>query len=248
MPVCCYSEGMIPAIVAHRGYRQRFPENTLPGLAAAAACGARFIEVDVQLSRDGVPLLFHDETLDRVCGVPGRIGDRLFSELRTLSASEPGRLGADHQKTPLAALADLDEWLVRHPQVTAFIEAKDISVAQFGPDAMFARVHSALPRSHRQCVAISFSEPYLERARREAPIGAVTEDWGAAAALVSRLRPQFLFCDYTGLPAAGPLSLPDTRLVVYEVADPLVARALIARGASLIETFAACEMIRALTA
>lgn len=239
---------MAPAIVAHRGYRQRFPENTLSGIAAAVACGARFIEVDVQLTRDGVPVLFHDDTLERVCGVSGRVGERPFSELCQLSAFEPGRLGMAHRGTPLARLADLDDWLARHPEVTAFVEVKDTSVAQFGPDAVFERVQSALSRSRSQCIAISFSEAYLQRARRDVPIGAVAEGWSEALALLGRLHPQFLFCDHACLPSAGSLSLPGTRLVVYEITDPLVAVALLDRGVALIETFAACDMIAALKA
>ena len=50
-------------LVAHRGYAARYPENTRESLAAAVRAGARFLEFDVQLSADGVPVLLHDVTL-----------------------------------------------------------------------------------------------------------------------------------------------------------------------------------------
>lgn len=60
---------------AHRGlYGDGVPENSLA--AFRAACDAGYaIELDVQLSRDGVPVVFHDATLDRVCGVAARVQD-----------------------------------------------------------------------------------------------------------------------------------------------------------------------------
>ncbi|MER5635610.1 glycerophosphodiester phosphodiesterase [Kitasatospora sp. NPDC002227] len=52
--------------VAHRGDPYRFRENTLASVESALAAGADLVEVDVQLTRDGVPVLLHDLTLDRL--------------------------------------------------------------------------------------------------------------------------------------------------------------------------------------
>ncbi|MGW4892564.1 glycerophosphodiester phosphodiesterase [Kitasatospora sp. NPDC004240] len=52
--------------VAHRGDPYRYRENTLPSIESALAAGADAVEVDVQLTRDGVPVLLHDETLERL--------------------------------------------------------------------------------------------------------------------------------------------------------------------------------------
>lgn len=72
-------------IAGHRGDRSAAPENTLPAFAAAFENPAlQFVETDVQLSRDGVPMLFHDTTLRRVTGSPRRVGELSFSQLRRL--------------------------------------------------------------------------------------------------------------------------------------------------------------------
>lgn len=53
-------------IIGHRGYPARYPENTVASLLAALLAGADGVEFDVRLSRDGVPVLLHDETTARV--------------------------------------------------------------------------------------------------------------------------------------------------------------------------------------
>lgn len=66
---------------AHRGlHNDRVPENSLRAFEAACRAGYA-IELDVQLSRDGVPMVFHDATLQRVCGLPGRLCDFTAEEL-----------------------------------------------------------------------------------------------------------------------------------------------------------------------
>ena len=60
-----------PELIAHRGWAYRYPENTLPAIAGALGAGARYVEFDVQITADGVPVLFHDSTLDRTAGRPG---------------------------------------------------------------------------------------------------------------------------------------------------------------------------------
>lgn len=71
---------------AHRGLHRQdksVPENSLEAFRAAVEYGYG-VEMDVHLSADGALVVFHDDTLDRVCGVPGRIEDKTLSELRQL--------------------------------------------------------------------------------------------------------------------------------------------------------------------
>ena len=72
----------LPELVAHRGYTLHYPENTLVGLEAAIKAGARYLEVDVQLSADKVPVLFHDRNLQRLCGVGGQVHEFPQQRLR----------------------------------------------------------------------------------------------------------------------------------------------------------------------
>jgi len=73
-------------IIAHRGASAYFPENTLPSFEAAVELGADMVELDVQLSRDGEVIVFHDATLERCTDGRGRAADHSLKELKRLDA------------------------------------------------------------------------------------------------------------------------------------------------------------------
>ena len=78
-------------LVAHRGYTQYFPENTLLAIQGALDVGAKFIEIDIQLSADKHPMLFHDRDLMRLCQEKGTIHDYELAQLKTFSNHSPDR-------------------------------------------------------------------------------------------------------------------------------------------------------------
>ena len=71
-----------PLIIGHRGASAVAPENSMAAFEAAVAAGADGIEFDVHLSRDGVPVIIHDETLQRTHGLRKRVADMTADELR----------------------------------------------------------------------------------------------------------------------------------------------------------------------
>ncbi len=68
-------------IIAHRGFSSRYPENTLAAIRAAIRLGVDMVEIDVQQTRDGELIVFHDYRLDRIYGVHKRVRDALRREL-----------------------------------------------------------------------------------------------------------------------------------------------------------------------
>lgn len=79
-------------IYAHRGWSSRYPENTLLAFAEAVALGVSGIELDIQLSRDGVPVVIHDPKLARTTNGNGLVDELDLSELRTLDAGAGERV------------------------------------------------------------------------------------------------------------------------------------------------------------
>lgn len=75
-----------PLIVAHRGFSAKAPENTMAGFRLALDAGADGLEFDVQLTKDGIPVVIHDETLERTTGKKGYVKDLTLKELQKLSA------------------------------------------------------------------------------------------------------------------------------------------------------------------
>lgn len=72
--------------IAHRGASERAPENTLPAIRLALEGPAEFVEIDLMLSKDRVPVLMHDATVDRTTNGSGIVGELTFAELRELDA------------------------------------------------------------------------------------------------------------------------------------------------------------------
>jgi glycerophosphoryl diester phosphodiesterase len=75
-------------IWAHRGSRREAPENTLPAFEYALGLGVDGVEFDVQLTADGVPVVIHDETVDRTTDGSGPVVGFAFEQLRELDASD----------------------------------------------------------------------------------------------------------------------------------------------------------------
>lgn len=75
-------------IYGHRGAPAEYPENTLAGFRRAMELGVYGIELDVHLSKDGVAVVCHDETLDRTTDAKGKISDFTAAELREVDAGE----------------------------------------------------------------------------------------------------------------------------------------------------------------
>lgn len=75
-----------PWLIAHRGASQDAPENTLAAFLLAHQQGARWIECDVCLTQDGVPVIFHDETLERTSSGHGPVAAAPWSVIGSLDA------------------------------------------------------------------------------------------------------------------------------------------------------------------
>ncbi|WP_326587761.1 glycerophosphodiester phosphodiesterase [Streptomyces sp. NBC_01294] len=71
--------------VGHRGDPYRVRENTLPSIGSAFARGADAVEIDVRLTRDGVPVLLHDESLQRLWGYDVRLDEVTVAQLQELT-------------------------------------------------------------------------------------------------------------------------------------------------------------------
>lgn len=76
----------LPKIIGHRGCAAYAPENTIEGIHTAADMGVEWVELDVKLTKDQVPIIFHDETLERTTDSSGNIRDLTLQEVKELDA------------------------------------------------------------------------------------------------------------------------------------------------------------------
>jgi len=145
-----FGEQDAPAIVAHRGASATHPENTLPAFRAAIDIGAPFVEFDVRLSSDGVPVVIHDASLDRTTEGTGPVWERSAAELSRLSVPPlaqvleltsgrcgilveiklPRGAGSDGGPTAGAAVAELERNGFDGPVVVISFDPGSIDVAR----------------------------------------------------------------------------------------------------------------------
>lgn len=78
-----------PLVIAHRGFSALYAENTLPAIRQAIRAGADMVEVDVQETRDGQLVVFHDFQLRRLCDLPGNIRDITLAQVRRRKPDVP---------------------------------------------------------------------------------------------------------------------------------------------------------------
>jgi len=107
-------------ILGHRGASADAPENTLPSFRLALEQGADGVELDTRLCRSGEAIVFHDDTLDRLTGRPGRVAETPWSTLRTLEVRHPG--GGPPAHVPL--LAEVLEALPRSAWINVELKAE----------------------------------------------------------------------------------------------------------------------------
>lgn len=108
-----------PQCIAHRGYKAKYPENTMKAFSAAIAAGAHALETDLHITKDEVVVLSHDGNLKRCFGRDEKIIDKNWDEIKDLrTIQEP------HERIP--RLADLLEFIAEEGRedIWVFLDIK----------------------------------------------------------------------------------------------------------------------------
>jgi len=156
-----------PRVIAHRGGGQFAPENTLSAIRKGHSLGFHGVEFDVMLSQDGVPVLIHDETLERTTNGHGRVADTPMRLLAELNAGSWFSSAFAHEPVPtFEAAANLCAAL----GVWANVEIKPAS----GHEVDTGRLGALLAQrlwcgAPRPPLLSSFQPAALDAARHAAP-------------------------------------------------------------------------------
>ncbi len=231
-------------LIGHRGAARERPENTLPSFERALEIGVDVLETDVQMTRDGVVVVSHDDDGGRMAGVARPIRASTFDEVRSWDAGRGFRDG--NGGTSFAgcgvAVPSFEEVLTRFPdaQLNVDIKPNDLRVV----DAVLALL--AAHRAQDRVTLASFHTRVIEAVRRKfagPTVLAQREVLWLVATPLAVLR-------FTGVkgsavqlpPHAGGVELGSTRFIdkchslglrvdFWTVNDPVVADILLARGA-----------------
>ena len=110
-------------VAAHRGWCEKYPENTLAALQAAMDLGVDQIEFDVRVTRDNELVVIHDATVDRTTNGTGLVCDKLLSELKALDAGS--YKGEEYRGYQIPTFIEVMEIVKDHPTMTLDIELKE---------------------------------------------------------------------------------------------------------------------------
>ncbi len=163
-----YSSYKIPygtmRMTAHRGYSAVAPENTLPAFELAGEYGFWGAECDTSVTSDGVWVIMHDDTVDRMTDGEGRIAELTFEEVRKLTVDA----GSNVESYPDLRVPTLTEYLdvCKKHSMHPVIEIKDGAA----PDDMDSLAELLLARGERDMfVIITFSAPLAARIKSLMP-------------------------------------------------------------------------------
>jgi glycerophosphoryl diester phosphodiesterase len=213
-------------ILGHRGAPFEAPENTFGGFRLAVEHGADGVELDVQRSADGAPVVIHDLTLDRTTDGTGEVRSRTWAELAGLSAG-PGE--------PLRRLGEVADWAAG-AGVWLNVELKG--------EGTEAATLASLERAGvlERCIVSSFLPTVVLEVGRLAPgvrRALVTEFWDDTVAGLVRDSGAGGVCIHRGLATPerlAELAAAGLSVVVWTVDDPAEVRTLLRAGVAAIIT------------
>jgi glycerophosphoryl diester phosphodiesterase len=229
-----------PRVIAHRGGGVLAPENTLAAIRTGSTRGYAGVEFDVMLAADAVPVVIHDETLERTTGTTGAVAQTPSGALTALDAGS--WFGAAFAGEPVPRYAEVAR-LCLDLGLWANVEIKPATGFERDTGRIVAAASTALWRTAPAAPLLSsFSAAALEQARIAAPelprgllVETIAPDWRESAA---RLGCFSLHCDHRHLTAAqaGAILAAGLALLCYTVNDPIRARELFSWGADAIVT------------
>lgn len=224
-----------PQLIAHRGAGHHAPENTLAAIRVGAQHGFRMMEYDVKLSRDGVAVLLHDDTLERTSNAKGIAGEKTLQELSSID------FGAWHSRDyagePIATLYSVAAYTLANG-IFSNIEIKPTKGLEAETGRQVALLASHLwAQSSLPPLLSSFSEEALAAAAQAAPqlprallIGReLPPDWKQRAERLG-CKGMNLNTRYITREAADQVLNAGYTLAVYTVNDPARARELMNWG------------------
>jgi glycerophosphoryl diester phosphodiesterase len=226
---------MIPLLVAHRGYMEKYPENSLSALRAALEAGACLIEFDIQMDAAGQLVVLHDDNLKRTGNSTRSVFE--LQDYAGISVHEPARLGDSFKPEPVPGLVQAIALLMQYPASTAFVEIKQESLRRWGMERVVDDVLGCIERAKAQCVIISDELEALLYARDKGgcPIGWVIHGYDDAhRAQADEHVPDFMICNYKRINAE--LWQGSWQWMLYDISDPELALEWAQKGAGLIET------------
>jgi len=237
-----------PPVIAHRGAGTTSPENTLAAVKDACAQGAKWIEVDVKITYDGVPILMHDESLERTTNGTGLVADTSWDDIKELDAGVKCNSRFKGEKIP--ALSDFMHAVV-DADMNVVVEMKPCpGRARATTMVTMIEMSKVWPEKDKLPVISSFDIESLQISAQMEPhwprcllMDSWNEDWREKFDKVNAALITFPEKDLTTerIEEINKLRIP---LLAYTVDDPVRAKELLSYGVKAVYTGCPKEIIK----
>jgi len=228
-----------PKLFAHRGASAIAPENTLSAFQLAKAYGANWIECDVTLTKDNIPIIFHDKTLKRQTGIDQQINHLNYAELSKLDIGIWFAQSFRNEKIP--TLATVLDW-AKHNHAYLNLELKSNG---YKPKLLAKRIAEVINKvafPHKQLLISSFDiqsiiyiKSYLPEVERAYLMNKWQNKW---LFIAKRLDVDAIHCSYKIITKrrANQIKKQGFKLHCYTVNNRKVANKLFRKGVDAIFT------------
>jgi len=208
-------------------------------IQSAINLGLSYIEIDIQLSSDAVPIVIHDDNLQRTVGINKNIYDLTSEQIDTYLVNYSNSQKYDANMLHVSTLEAVVNMLNEYPEITLFVEIKKQSIEHFGLHLVVDAVLQRLKQAIFDVVIISFVAEvvnFLETKGHFSSGWVVSEFDQKNKQQVQQMQPDFLFCNVNKISHPSDLWKGSWQWVLYDVRDPVYAGELLAKGVQFIET------------
>ena len=238
------------SLVAHRGQKFTFPENTLESIQQAISCGASAVEFDVQMTADLVPVISHNSSLLKTAGVDIHITKTNYADLTAISVGEKSRFAEKYTSVTLPSLQAMVAMLKKTPHVMVFVELKNKSVNVFGIECLVKQVIRQLTPIQQHCAVIADNLQVLLSLRQQfaVPVGWIVHRWhNHDLKRAKKSKVDYMVINQKYYTANDyDFAADDWDWMVYQTNDADKALALFAQGVDFVETNNICSMLKQL--
>lgn len=220
----------LPKIIGHRGACEYAPENTIESIHTAADMGVEWVELDVKLTKDQVPIIFHDDELDRTTNGHGLVAEATWEDIKQLECGSWFAEGFSGASIP--SLEQVIDVLLER-KLGLNLEIKPCAGREKETVEVALDLLSQIWDEHDKLLISSFSHVSLETANDMA------HDWARGLLIESDLPNEWKdLADYLDVKTlnvngehltreqAEAIMDMDYQIITYTVNDPITARRL----------------------
>ncbi len=233
-------------VVAHRGDKASYPENTLIAMRSALKKGCTFIECDVQLNAENCFYLLHDDNFKNTGGIKQSILEMTNTQIDAITVHEPKRFSNSFKPTRVPLLKELLQLMQQFPHAKVMVEIKQHSIDKWGVNNVMSLLLKQLQPFSQQCILISFNAEAVLIAQQSSKLKTawvLKNHNHESLQKAQRLKPDYLIIHKTKVPLNKVAYKGTWDWMLYGIESSAEAQKFAQLGYYLMETDNICALM-----